>query len=235
MNSPVIELRYPIQVQEIILAMPSNKRKQSNKTRSKSKSSLTDIPRQAKHTFTTMSCRMPRVTDCTTVRCQTDGVLTATAASAVTTTFNFTLSSANIGSGFYDRYKIDAIRFSIVPRNNAIGLVSGLSDFYFAIDYDDSNSFVSSAQAIQNATCIVLAPGESATRTFAPRIAVATYNGAFAGYANQKSQWLDAASTTVQHYGVKIYVPATGVVGQTVFQQWHYTVEYFISFLNSIG
>jgi len=214
--------------------MPSNKRKQ-NKAKSKGKGPLTDVPRQAKHTFTTLSTRLPRVTDSTTIRCQTDNLVTTTIGSAVTPTFNFTLSGANVGSGFFDRYKIEAIRFSVVPRNNAMGLVSGLSDLFFVIDYDDSNALSSTAQAMQNATCIKLAPGESATRTFAPRIAVAAYNGLFTGYASQKSQWLDAASTTIQHYGVKIYVPATGVTGQTVFQQWDINIEYFISFINSIG
>jgi len=215
--------------------MPSNKRKQKTKSKSKAAPPLTDIPRQAKHTYTTVSCRPPRVTDFTTIRCQSDNLITATAGSAVTPSFNFSLALATIGSGFFDRYRIEAIRFSIVPRNNAVGLVSGLSDLFFVIDYDDSNALTSTAQAMQNGTCIKLAPGESATRTFSPRVAVATYNGSFGGFANQKAQWLDAASTTIQHYGVKIYVPATGVVGQTVFQQWDVNMEYFISFINSIG
>lgn len=215
--------------------MPSNKRGPNQRVKTGRKGRLTDVPSQAKHTYNTVSCRLPRITDCTTIRCQTDSLITATAASAVASSFNFTLSQANVGSGFYDRYRIESVRFNLLPRNNAIGLEAGLCDIFFVIDYDDSNALTSTAQAMQNATCIKLAPGESCSRTFSPRVAVATYNGAFTGYANQRSQWLDAASTTIQHYGVKLYVPATGVVGQTVFQTWDINIEYFISFMNSIG
>jgi len=62
---------------------------------------------------------------------------------------------------------------------------------------------------------------------------VAAYNGAFAGYANLGAQWIDAASTTVQHYGVKTYVPG-GAAGQTQLASWDVFVEYFIQFRKSI-
>jgi hypothetical protein len=196
---------------------------------------LTDIPKPPPMDWQTVSCRLPRISSSTTIRSQSDDLITATAGSVVSRGFNFTLAGANIGSGFYDQYRIDAIRFNVVPRNNAVGVQIGLSDLFLVIDYDDSTALTSTAQAQAFSTVMKLAPGESASRTFSPRIAVAAYNGAFSGFLNQGPQWIDAASNTIQHYGIKIYVPATGVVGQTVFQQWDINIEYFISFKHSIG
>jgi hypothetical protein len=169
-----------------------------------------------------------------TLRASQDTLVTATVASAVTIGYNFSLTGANVNSGFFDQYKIEAVRVSVVPRNNAVNLQTGLTDLYCVIDYDDSNSLSSSNQAQNYANCIKLAPGESCARTFTPRIAVAAYTGTFSGFTSPSPQWLDAASPAIQHYGFKIYVPATGVIGQTVFQQWDINFEYYICFRNVI-
>lgn len=162
-----------------------------------------------------------------------NGTITATAASAVTPTYYFSLNQTQIGSGFFDLYKIDAIRFSVVPQQNAVGLVAGLGlvDLYCVIDYDDATT-LSNANTYNNV--IKLGPGESLQRTFKPKAAQALYTGSFNGFAQMGNNWIDAASTTVQHYGIKILVPSTGVVGQTTFQVWDVTSEYFISFKNSV-
>lgn len=213
--------------------MPHPKR--VNRSKKTAKSRLTDVPPPPPQTFKTVSCRIPRISHSTTIRSQTDDLISPQIGSVTTRSYSFTLSQANIGSGFYDRYKIDAIRFNVIPRNNAIGLTAGLADLFFVIDYDDASLLTSTSQAMGYATCLKMAPGESASRTFAPNIAVAAYNGTFGGFANQKPQWLDANSNTIQHYGVKLYIPATGLIGQTVFQQWDINIEYFISFTQSIG
>jgi len=40
-------------------------------------------------------------------------------------------------------------------------------------------------------------------RTLQPRVANALYSGAFTSFGQVKNQWVDMASQTVQHYGLK--------------------------------
>jgi len=128
---------------------------------------------------------------------------------------------------------IEAIRFTISPQQNAVGqLGAGLTDLYCVIDYDDASS-LTLATSQSAANVIKLSPGESLQRTFTPRIAVAAYNASFSGFANLADQWIDSASTSVQHYGVKLYIPPTLKVGQTDFQIWDVQAEYFVRYKNA--
>jgi len=215
--------------------MPKNKQQNKRAARKNGGArKMTDIPSNSRlHTYNTVSCRLPNITQEVTLRSQVNSVITATTSLPLANSYNFTLSNAQIGSSIFDRYMIEAVRFSIIPRNNAIGVVPGLTDLYCVIDYDDSSALSSKTQAETYSTCLKLAPGESCERTFSPRIAVAAYNGSFTGYLNQSKQWIDAASTTVQHYGLKIFVPATGVT-TTDFQSWDIAIEYFLRFKNTL-
>jgi hypothetical protein len=101
------------------------------------------------------------------------------------------------------------------------------------IDYDDTSALSSAGAAVVYSNCVVLNPGESVERIFKPKVAIAAYTGSFSGYAVEDDVWIDAASSTVQHYGVKVWVdPCTA--GQTLLQSWDVTVEYFIRFRKSI-
>lgn len=184
-----------------------------------------------------MSTRVPRVNEMTTVRAVANGTIVAQATSNTNPTFNFTLGSSNIGAGFFDQYKILAIRFNIRADNNAIGLVTNstttFSPLYCVIDYDDSTALTSTAAAEAYSNCLVLPPGQSCSRLFRPRIAMAAYSGAFTGFANMQDQWIDSASNTVQHYGIKVFIPGV-TAGQTQLQSWSVSVEYFIQLRKSI-
>jgi hypothetical protein len=171
------------------------------------------------------------------VRALTATTIVAVANASVKPTFNFTIGSLNVGSGFFDQYMIEAIRFVITPQNNAIGLVTNtttaLLPLYCVIDYDDSTALSSAGAAVSYSNCISLAPGESCERVFQPRMALAAYSGTFVGFANAAPQWIDAASTGVQHYGIKIWVdPADNA--QTLLQSWDVSVEHFVRFRRSI-
>jgi hypothetical protein len=170
-------------------------------------------------------------------RGQSTFTITATPTSDLKTNFNFALSAANVTAGFFDQYRIEAIRFTVAPQNNAIGLVTNstttLSPFYCVIDYDDSTSLANVSAALAYSTCVVANPGESIERVFKPRIAVAGYTGGFTGFTNMADQWIDSASTTVLHYGVKTLVSGVAAA-QTLLQSWDVTVEYFINFRKAI-
>lgn len=185
----------------------------------------------------TISTRIPRVTQTTTVRGVGHTTLTASSSANVAGAFDFRLANANVGGGFYDLYKIEAIRWSCRPQNNAIGLVTNstttLVELYCAIDYDDATTPSSAATLEAYSTCLVLPPGQSCSRTFKPRMAVAAYQGAFTGYASFAPTWIDVAYPNVQHYGVKYFIPQATAL-QTQLQSWDITIEYFFTFKKSI-
>jgi len=90
------------------------------------------------------------------------------------------------------------------PRISATTAASqNVGLFASVIDYDDAAS-PSSVQALLDYQNVVYASGTVGHyRRFKPHVAVAAYTGAFTGYSNVTSPWIDAASTTVAHYGVK--------------------------------
>jgi len=104
---------------------------------------------------------------------------------------------------------------------------------YVVVDYDDANALSSSANAQAYNNCIVLGAGESCDRLFRPRMALAAYTGSFTGYANSADLWIDAASPSVQHYGLKMFVPQV-TAAQALLPSWQVSTEYFFAFSKSI-
>jgi hypothetical protein len=154
----------------------------------------------------------------------------------VNNTTYFQLSNLDNSSAFenvFDQYRIDAIRMTCKPQNNAIGLVTNstttLVPLYCVIDYDNTSNLSTAAAAREYANCICLEPGESFVRTFQPRVADAIYSGSFSSFGNVSPPWIDCASPNVGHYGVKILVPGT-TAAQTQLQSWDVTYEYYLSF-----
>jgi hypothetical protein len=195
---------------------------------------LTDVPPPEPVDVVTVSTIPPRVSEQCTVRAMQTASITAQATSAQNLMYYFTLGNAAVGTGFFDQYRIPAVRFNIRPQQNAIGLTTNstttVTSIYVVIDYDDANA-LSGLTAYQSySNCVALAPGQSLSRTFRPHIAMAAYSAsAFSGYANESNVWIDAASTAVQHYGVKILVPGV-TAAQTQLQSWDVEIEYFVEF-----
>lgn len=198
---------------------------------------MTDQPKRPIRTYSTRSCRLPVVTEMTVVKGTQTATIVAQAAASQNPTYNFTMSSYNVGTGFFDQYRFEAIRFTITPQNNAIGLIAtaanSLVPIYCVIDYDDSTALATANAASAYSTCVVVNPGESVERIFRPHMALAAYSGAFTSYANVAPTWIDSSSNTVQHYGIKLFVPGA-TAGQTVLQSWDITVEAFVSLKKSI-
>lgn len=196
---------------------------------------LGDIPKPIRRTYETVSALLPTTTDQCTLRSTVSSTLTASGTSVPT--YNFTLANSGLGSGSFDQYRIEAIRFSILPQNNAVGLVTNaattLQKVYCVIDYDDSTALASVGSALQYNNCITLSPGESLCRLFQPHMAIGAYSGAFTSFANVKPMWVDAASTGVQHYGIKLYIPGP-LPSQPILQTWDVNIEYWITFRNAI-
>jgi len=153
--------------------------------------------------------------------------------------YTFTLSGLpNGGPSAWDQYKFEAVRFSIFPDNNAVGLVTNstttLVPIYCVLDYDDSTALSTIAQAQGYDNCVQLEPSQSLSRTFKPRFAVAAYAGAFTNYCNMEPHWLDSVSNGVVHYGVKLAIPPA-TAAQTQLQSWRIAVEVWLSFRSQLA
>jgi len=114
--------------------------------------------------------------------------------------FSFLDQSANLVA-IFDQYIIDELEYWIEPLPGANAGAGGF--LYSVIDYDDANNLTSVQQAADYTNCMMSAATEGHYRRFKPHIAVASYSGTFTSFTNEEAQWIDAASTNVQHYGIK--------------------------------
>jgi hypothetical protein len=157
-------------------------------------------------------------------------VQSATSAQFFTHYFQlFNLGNLNSYQTLFDQYRIKA---AVITANPSITQVTAgtnptityLPRLYSVLDYDDSAppSGINGLQ--QYDSCIVSPAGTSISRIIKPHVAIAAYGGsAFTSYANVEDQWIDIASNTVPHYGVKFGVEP-GVIGQTLLQEFNFEV-----------
>jgi hypothetical protein len=110
----------------------------------------------------------------------------------------------------FDQYRIEMVEYTFVPQTSEgySGTNSGL--FTVVIDYDDATALSSVASALDYPNQQTVRGLDPVKVVWKPKIAMAAYNGAFTGYANAGNQWLDIASDTIQHYGVKTAWTVTG-------------------------
>jgi len=152
-------------------------------------------------------------------------------ASATFAGFNFTIGNLDqTGSltAVFDQYRIQCIEIWLVPqeRSNTSGTY-GTGLLYTVTDYDDANALTTIGQANDYSNVMVTTAQESHYRRFVPHCAVAIFSGAFTSYENVAAPWIDATSTGVQHYGIKI---ACGVVGAA--QNYNMQVRYHCQWRN---
>jgi hypothetical protein len=123
----------------------------------------------------------------------------------------FTLSALDQSSSLttvFDQYRIVMIESTFYPQSAAPpnGLVTSV------IDYDDASTLASVGQALDYSNAMTVIGSVGFTRTFRPHCAVAAYSGAFTSFANEESPWIDCASASVQHYGIKLASTPTSSV-----------------------
>jgi hypothetical protein len=134
-----------------------------------------------------------------------------------------TISSSNLGSVFgsanfslgqvdqnaslgnvFDQYRIVMIEATFMPAvSQESTAAANLGIFYSCIDYDDSTNLTTIGQITDFQNCVAHPGYQGMRRTFRPHAAVAAYSGAFTSFANEESPWLDSASGSIQHYGLK--------------------------------
>lgn len=128
---------------------------------------------------------------------------------------NFTTGDIQQYSSFasvFDQYKFVKCEIWLTPfgpgTTTTYANTTG-ARFYTVTDYDDSNNLTSSGQAMQYENVTMTNLNEGVYRSVEPHIAVAAYGGAFTQFKNEKSGWIDVASSSVQHYGVKCILDPT--------------------------
>lgn len=156
--------------------------------------------------------------------------------------FNFQLANCSQVSTFgdlFDQYRINKVVIKLMPRaqtTHANGTAIGTtpSYMYHVCDYDDANVPATLNEILEYENCrtVSTCDGKVHTITLKPHIALAAFSGAFTSYANARNQWLDCASTTIQHYGWKAIMPPAGIGNAVGSVQFDVIFKYYLSFKN---
>jgi hypothetical protein len=110
----------------------------------------------------------------------------------------------------FDQYRIDMVEVWLVPYG--AGTIPGYNNvgkIYSVVDYDDASNLITIASAQQYENCVTTRFTDGHYIKFRPHIAVAAYGGGFTKYLNRVSDWIDAGSQAVEHYGMKLACDTT--------------------------
>lgn len=147
--------------------------------------------------------------------------------------FSFTLGQLDISaalSTLYDQYRILGVDITFKPQYNvdqANTVNSFLGELLTVIDYDDATvpSSITTLRAYESV--VVSNTMTKQHRRFVPKMALAAYSGSlFNAFANQSGQWLDLASSSIPHYGIKWALtgsPSTNITAYSV--EWYVMLE----------
>jgi len=116
----------------------------------------------------------------------------------------------------------------IYPKYGAASTVADQSVAWCSVvDYDDDSAAGSMASLFSYRDAISSSLTCGHYHRFVPRIAVGAYGGGvFTNYGNTQ-MWIDASSTGVKHYGVKVGCDVVGTAGSIqwivrVHHQWRH-------------
>ncbi len=208
---------------DLIQSRNSNRQRRNNRQRGQS--SETQVLRDIREELRNHLVILPRVRDVIPLKLARYRSFTfaitwdvATIGSSTTTNFNAGYYAAlNALPGYvnmiecFDQYRILQVVYNFIPLQNPSVLSGGGGLIYTAIDYEDANTPSAHTDLEQQDTCMTAPFGEPFQRVVNPRISVAAYaSGVFSSYATQRGTWIDGGSPGVQHYGLKVSVPAFG-------------------------
>jgi len=122
--------------------------------------------------------------------------------------FTVGLSSLPNSSEFttlFDQYRITRCEYTFQPLQTVAvnSTTASTPGIFTVVDYDDSTTLTTLAQALQYPNVRWHSGYEPFTVSFKPHIAMAAYSGAFTSFANTFDQWLDVSSPAIVHYGLK--------------------------------
>ncbi len=115
----------------------------------------------------------------------------------------FTVSSLDQIShltALFDQYRIVLVECWLCPQQDES--LSYDVNLATVIDYDDVSG-ITYAQALDYVNVVSTNGLVAHYRKFVPHCAIAAYSGTYTSNMNVASPWIDAVSTSVQHYGLK--------------------------------
>jgi hypothetical protein len=146
----------------------------------------------------------------------------------------FGSSSFNMGQfngtgqylGLFDQYRFEELECWFEPQASYLA-TTNCGILVTAVDVDDATA-PTTIESVEDKQNSVSASGICGHyHRFKPHMAVAAYSGAFTSFSNMEADWIDSASNTVQHYGLKWACSAT-----TAAQTYNLTVRARVSFRN---
>jgi len=134
---------------------------------------------------------------------------------------NFTFILSNLPdytdfTALFDQYCIIRVDLKFMPQTTENNSTATPGSLLTVVDHDDSAS-ITSSQSYEYESLVATNCTKGQIRTVYPRVAIATYSGAFTSFANQRA-WIDCGSPGVIHYGLKTVQTAstTNIYAYTV-------------------
>jgi len=128
-------------------------------------------------------------------------------------------------AALFDQYRIVQVEIWIVPQIGGSGgiLLNAGTLLKTVVDYDNTTTTATQAYFDDFANCHTTGIQSGHYRRYTPHVATAAYSGAFTSFSNVPAPWIDTASNSVQHYGLKIYSDATplGAISVDVITRYH--------------
>lgn len=184
-----------------------------------------------------------------TISLNNAGVMTLTTA-AVQSAYYFSLGYASVLTdtpgyaeltALFDQYKLVKVELSLIPLWNttitAVGAGNGdLGGFVHSVtDYDDNLAPAASTAGIQalmqyrSYRAQTLVSREPLKWSLSPKVASAVFgSGVFGSYASQSNMWIDAASTTVEHYGLKFIFEVLNPTAAVAYFNFRWHARYYL-------
>jgi hypothetical protein len=198
-KSSVVPVLVPASVKRLMGKRTASQGKKASSKRDGRVYTLQNVPARMFRPVSRGSGAIFRITQETL----TGSALTTSNVSNTFAAFNFTVASLDQISSLtalFDQYRIVQIEVWICPQATVVGP----SQLASVIDYDDSSNLSTFAQALDYVNVVSCSGDFAQYRTWRPHVAMAAYSGAFSSFANVTSPWIDAVSTGVQHYGLKL-------------------------------
>lgn len=130
--------------------------------------------------------------------------------------FNFRLSDLpNVAeySSLFDQYKINSIKFKIMPKTDNVAnaanssTISGFGQIVTVIDHDDVIAPTTREEMLQYGTAKVTSPSRQVNRSLRPTMLTSVFRvGLTAAYSVIPCKFLDMSYTDVPTYGVKVWI-----------------------------
>ena len=188
----------------------------NTKTKKGKKSLGNDIISKAYAAFASRPIARPTLTQQVySANMRTDYPLQYTTSTSVPTFGQFSFALSQLAgyaeyTGLFDQYLISELEVWIDPALSLGSTASNIGEYVSAVDLDDATTPTTYAMVADKQSAVETAGQAGHYHRWAPHVAVALYSGAFTSFGNEPPGWIDVASPSVLHYGLKLAFNITG-------------------------